>query len=152
MIDRMTKEEARQLLRDNNLRTTAPRVAVLITLAEAKNPLSHTDVLGRLGETDWDPATIYRNLVKLSESGLISVVSRANGISRYAWSRENHETHQHPHFLCDDCGEVLCLPMDLIPATSENSRWASSVKAATIQLRGECPDCIDEPDAALPTP
>ena len=44
-----------------------------------------------LGETDWDPATIYRNLVKLKESGITSVVSRAAGIDRYAIADKQEE-------------------------------------------------------------
>jgi Fur family ferric uptake transcriptional regulator len=61
----ISKDEARSLLRAHSLRVTGPRLAVLQILAEAKKPLAYVEVLHRLGETDWDPATIYRNLVKL---------------------------------------------------------------------------------------
>lgn len=45
-------------------------------LARSELPLSHTEVLGRLGDTDWDPAMIYRNLIKLRDAGVAPVVSR----------------------------------------------------------------------------
>ena len=80
----ITMHEARKLLHESALRATAPRLAVLRVLAEAPGPLSHTEVLDRLGETAWDPSTIYRNLVKLREAGVAPVVSRAEGIDRYA--------------------------------------------------------------------
>ena len=137
----LTKTKARALLQERGLRVTAPRLAVLRVLASAKSPLSHTEVLGQLGETDWDPATVYRNLVKLREAGLASVISRAEGIDRYVLADAGDEGHQHPHFLCDDCGRVACLPADITAQMSVDGPWASSIREAAVQLRGECPDC-----------
>ena len=107
----ISKKAARELLQSASLRTTAPRLAVLRVLSDATRPLSHTEVLEELGETDWDPATIYRNLVKLKEAGVAPVVSRAEGIDRYALGAGTD--HRHPHFVCDDCGVVQCLPDSL---------------------------------------
>ena len=116
--------EARKLLHNSSLRATAPRLAVLRVLAEAHRPLSHTEVLNRLGKTAWDPSTIYRNLVKLRDAGVAPVVSRAEGIDRYALARD--DGHRHPHFVCDDCGRVACLPEGLIASVSIDGRWADS--------------------------
>ena len=140
----ITKEEARKLLQENGLRVTGPRLAVLTVLKAAKTPLSHTEVLELLAETDWDPATIYRNLVKLRESGLAVVASHANGIDRYALSGAHGQDHGHPHFICQNCGQVACLPVDLSSSLSTTGRWSASVSKATIQLRGECPDCLED--------
>ena len=126
------------------MRVTAPRVAVLTTLASSTIPMSHSEVLARLGDVDWDQATIYRNLVKLREAGLAAVVSRANGIDRYAFTTARDDEHRHPHFICDDCGQVACLPVALTPTVPEGSRWAASLEGAAIQLRGECPDCLED--------
>ena len=141
----INKDQARKLLREKSLRVTAPRVAVLQVLSDAHKPLSHTEVLERLGDNDWDPATIYRNLVKLKEAGVAPVVSRAGGSDRYALTQE--DGHRHPHFVCDDCGEVSCLPIELATVTSLEGPWSASIQRATVQLRGECPDCIDGQDA-----
>jgi len=139
----ITKDEARSLLREHDLRVTRPRLAVLQVLSEAQNPLSHNEVLHRLGETDWDPATIYRNLVKLRDAGIAPVVSRAAGNDRYVLSREPGTAHHHPHFVCDDCGAISCLPMDLTARMAMEGPWAASIRQASVQFRGECPDCID---------
>ncbi len=144
----MTKDEARKLLRESALRATAPRLAVLRVLAEAPNPLSHSEVLEHLGETDWDPATIYRNLVKLRDAGVAAVVSRAGGIDRYALVQAQGEGHQHPHFVCEDCGRVACLPAELTASMAVHGPWSASVQQATVQLRGECPDCLERPGEA----
>ena len=141
----MTKAEARKLLHDRSLRATAPRLAVLKILEAASVPLSYTEVLDRLGETDWDPATIYRNLVKLRDAGLAPVV-RAGGVDRYALIRANDQGHRHPHFYCEDCGLVTCLPESLTASLSMNGPWAASVNQAMIQLSGECPDCLEPAD------
>lgn len=138
----ISKDEARKLLRESGLRVTGPRLAVFRVLAEAQNPLSYTQVLELLGETDWDPATVYRNLVRLREAGVATVVSRAEGIDRYALARMQGDDHRHPHFVCEDCGRVACLPAELTATMTMDGPWASSVHRAAVQLRGECPDCL----------
>ncbi|MEM7246963.1 MAG: Fur family transcriptional regulator [Acidobacteriota bacterium] len=141
----MTKEEARQLLQGNGLRATAPRLGVLAVLAKADRPLSHGEVLERLGETDWDPATTYRNLVKLRDAGIAPVVTRVDGVDRYALAGATEAgRHSHAHFVCDDCGVVACLPAELTESMSVPGPWAASVDGAMVQLQGECPDCLSE--------
>lgn len=140
------REKMRALIKESGLRATAPRVAVLLALEEAATPLSHSEMLVAMGETDFDPATIYRNLIKLTEAGLARVVSRAEGMSRYvlAHDEREHEHEEHPHFVCDDCGHVLCVPVDVkMIQGAANARWAASLEGATVQLHGACPDCID---------
>ncbi|MEZ4383327.1 MAG: Fur family transcriptional regulator [Nannocystaceae bacterium] len=140
----ITTEEGRALLREHGLRVTPPRLAVLRVLDAADAPLSHTEALEILGDTDWDPATIYRNLIKLRDAGLALVVSRAGGIDRYALASSRHQAaHQHPHFVCDDCGKIACLPAELTSSMSVEGRWSASVRSAMVQLRGECPECLE---------
>ena len=138
----ITKSEARKLLHERALRVTAPRLSVLRVLAEAQSPLSYTEVLGRLGETDCCPTTIYRNLVKLRDAGLAPVVSRAEGIDRYALAGRQDEDHCHPHFVCDSCRRVECLPAELGASIALEGPWAASIQKATLQLSGQCPDCV----------
>jgi len=140
----MSKDEARALLRDRGLRSTAPRVAVLRLLAEAPHPLSYRDVLERLGDSDWDPTTIYRNLVKLAEVGIAPVVSRVEGQDRYALRRGDGGSHRHPHFVCMDCGKLECLPAELTATLALEGRWSASIRAAAVQLQGTCPDCLPQ--------
>ena len=144
----ITKDDARQLLRASGLRVTAPRLAVLRLLAASQRPLSHTEALEQLGETDWDPTTIYRNLVKLRDVGIASVVSRAGGIDRYVFVQAQDGAHSHPHFVCDDCGLIACLPAELTASMSMEGPWAASIQEATVQLRGACPDCLLPGDQA----
>ncbi len=137
----ISKGEARKLLQERGLRVTAPRLSVLRVLAEAENPLSYTEVLRRLGEADCCPTTIYRNLVKLRDAGVAPVVSREEGVDRYALAGARDDGHRHPHFVCDTCSQVSCLPAELGASIAMDGPWAASIQKAALHLRGECPDC-----------
>ena len=141
----MTEAEARSLLSEKGLRVTAPRVAVLSVLAASKTPISHTKVLDKLKNSNWDPATIYRNLTKLCEAKVAVVVSRANGIARYALASAHDASHHHPHFICDTCGQVACLVSEIAISLKSVGRWADAIQNATVQLRGHCPECPKTP-------
>lgn len=138
----ITEAEAREILHSRGLRVTRPRVAVLLVLADAALPLSHGDVLERLAASGWDPATVYRNLIKLRDAGIAPVVSRAEGIDRYAFAAEHGDDHRHPHFYCEECGQLACVPAELTISLTTDDRWAESVRRAMVQLRGACPDCL----------
>lgn len=139
----MNKETARQLLKQRGLRITGPRLAVIQLLAEARTPLSYSEVLKQLGDTDWDDATIYRNLIKLGHVGITPVVTRAEGIDRYAFVANKKDEHQHPHFVCDLCGRIACLPKEITMKVEEKDQWAASIRNAKVQLSGNCPECIE---------
>lgn len=132
--------EVKKRIRDLGLRVTAPRLAVLQVVAEAERPLSHAEVVDRLGpDAPWDRATVYRNLVALVGVKLLRVASHAGGITRYEVAT-GEEHLAHPHFLCDDCGIVSCLPETEI-VTPKKAKWAKSLKAAEVQFVGRCPSC-----------
>jgi Fur family ferric uptake transcriptional regulator len=133
--------DIKQRLRELGLRVTAPRLAVLRVLASAERPLSHAEVVGILGEDiSWDRATVYRNLVALVEVGLARIASHAAGIVRYELARgATHDAH--PHFLCDDCGVVSCLPEAAV-VRPKKTKWSKSLKSAELQFVGRCPGCL----------
>lgn len=139
----MDKEFARRILKEHGLRVTSPRLAVVMQLAQSELPLSCGEVLQKLGETDWDNATIYRNLIKLRDVGLAKVVSRVDGIDRYGFVTSDGSEHQHPHFACDQCGRLACLSEEVTMNVAGNDPWATSIQRAKVQLRGDCPDCLD---------
>lgn len=133
--------EVKKRIRELGLRVTAPRLAVLQTLAKAGRPLSHAEVVERLGpDTLWDRATVYRNLVALVGVKLLRVASHAGGITRYEVATgEAHDGH--PHFLCDDCGIVSCLPETEV-TTPKKAKWSKSLRSAEVHFVGRCPSCI----------
>ena len=138
--------EAKEQLRALGLKVTPPRLAVLRVLELADRPLSHAEVVARLpqqqpgtGDVVWDRATVYRNLVALEGVGLVRISSHAGGVGRYELVRRR-EQHTHPHFVCDDCGIVSCLPEAEV-VTKQNTRWSKSLRTAEVQFVGRCPSC-----------
>lgn len=147
--------EAKQRLRSLGLKVTAPRLAVLRVLEQAERPLSHAEVVARVGggllapavapgtprtPIGWDRATVYRNLVALVGVELVRISSHAGGICRYEIVREAKDC-SHPHFVCDDCGVVSCLPEAEVVTKKKNTRWSKSLRAAEVQFVGRCPSC-----------
>lgn len=141
----ITPGDVKRRLKTTDLRVKSPRVADFCAFALATTPLSCSEVLSSLGEMNWDPATVYRNLVKLRDEGLIVVVSRANGIDRYALAHRSDESN-HPHVVCDDCGQESRLPVEVTPAISEDGRWTQSLRQAAVDLRGEYPNGLEGPE------
>ena len=101
----------------------------------------------KLASDTTDAATVYRNLIKLVEAGLVEVAARVDGMDRYALAprEEDHGAHAaHPHFVCRDCGEVSCLPADTRFSIRARGPWGRSIREADIQLTGACPACRDQ--------
>lgn len=139
-MPKLSREEGRRMLHDAGLRATAPRVAVLRLLGDAKRPLSHAEVVERIGTDDWDAATLYRNLIKLNEAGLARVASRVGGVTRFGAHGENEPAHVHPHFACRDCGNVTCLH-DASLSIPKDEAWREALLDADLQVVGQCPSC-----------
>ena len=132
--------ERKKQIRDLGLRVTAPRLGVLRVLAEAERPLSHSEVVQRLGDDAvWDRATVYRNLIALVGVNLVRVASHAGGVCRYELARGD-KSCAHPHFLCDGCGVVSCLPETEV-ITPKKTKWTKALRTAEVQFVGRCPSC-----------
>jgi Fur family transcriptional regulator, ferric uptake regulator len=139
-----TNSKLKDLLKANSLRVTNTRLAVLDILSSASKPLSHSEVLVLLASQNIDPATIYRNLIKLREVNILQVASKVNGVDRYVLQGSLNDIHQHPHFSCEDCKSVICLPESITSFQSIDENWTESINKARILYQGKCPDCIQE--------
>ena len=136
----MIDEALRQKVREAGLRVTPARVAVLRALSGASGPTSHPELANALHDEGWDRVTLYRNLVDLTEVGLLRRVDLGDHVWRFdlatAPEDPGHDA-AHPHFLCSACGDVTCLPDVRFAGALPTSRPVS------IQLRGVCVRCSD---------
>lgn len=134
-------ETLRAAVRNAGLRATPSRIAVLHVLRTAGSPVTHGDVVAKLASQAWDPATIYRNLTDLSDVGL----ARRTDVGDHVWRYEAITSHQaaaHPHFVCTECGTVVCLPeLDYVVTRAKTPR-AVRLKRVEVQLRGACDACM----------
>ncbi|PRP91275.1 Peroxide-responsive repressor PerR [Enhygromyxa salina] len=149
MAARISKSQRREFveeLHEAGLRATPARLAVLGAVRRASAPLTHAELTRQLDGNGWDAATIYRNLIAITDAGLI--VRSDHGDRRWRFedrARSNSRTeHQHPHFFCTDCGSVSCLPEVEVrmPRTRGLPRSAAD-GAYDVQLRGVCDSCSD---------
>ncbi|MGZ3454432.1 MAG: Fur family transcriptional regulator [Polyangiales bacterium] len=150
MVDRAPsekngREEFRDLLHGVGLRVTGPRVAVLRKLRKAPAPVSHPELNEALAAEGFDRATIYRNLTDLTEAGLVRRADLGDHVWRFELverGTKKHDAAGHPHFVCDNCGVVQCLPDETVRLSAPKAApRAVRQQSVAIQLRGTCDRC-----------
>jgi Fur family ferric uptake transcriptional regulator len=137
-------DELKSVIRKAGLRSTSPRIAVLRRLSVASTPVSHGELVEVLASDGMDRTTIYRNLVDLTEVGLVSRTDLGDHVWRFELKRGtgNGDDARHPHFTCSDCGAVSCLPeVTLKVKQGKGVPRALSQQKVEIQLRGQCDAC-----------
>ncbi len=143
MGDQHPNKALRERLREAGLRATSARVAVLRTLLVSGGPMSHAEVFESVGDEGFDRATVYRNLMDLSEAALLKRTDVGDHIWRFEAAGDGDSNAiAHPHFVCSDCGVVECLPTGAVSVNQTPGTPSSLENAATeIHLRGICDDC-----------
>lgn len=133
------KAELQDILRSHGLRVTHQRVAVLKALSRARAPISHPELADRLADQGLDRSTVYRNLLTLTEVGVLVRAELGDHVWRYELPKKGHIADHglHPHLVCADCGTVQCLPEDAVSLHGE----AAKRQVSEVQLRGRCARC-----------
>ena len=136
-------EVAQQLIREAGLRATASRIAVYRHLKQAGRPISHAEVAEVLVDHGLDRAAIYRNLIDLSRVGLLRRIDAGDHVWRFEPRAELGRDAPHPHFVCDDCGTVACLPDVEVKITAKRGKARNRLldRALSIRMSGTCDDC-----------
>jgi Fur family transcriptional regulator, ferric uptake regulator len=138
-----SRAEYRELLRAGGLRATGPRVAVLEVLERNGRPMSHGEVADALEDSGFDRATLYRNLIDLTEIGLVHRSDYGDHMWRFELAGDDgHADHGHAHFICRGCGTVKCLPDDAVAIhATRKSPKAMRRNDLQVELRGLCDSC-----------
>jgi Fur family ferric uptake transcriptional regulator len=148
-----TIADLRSRIRGAGLRSTPARLAVLQALEQRSTPVTHADLAGELVPQGFDKATVYRNLIDLTDAGMLSRTELGDHVWRFELRRDSDEhSSDHPHFLCLDCGEVSCLsdvdvqiaPSPAKKSSGRNSQGKSSPRIGRITevlLKGHCDRC-----------
>lgn len=126
-------------IRAAGLRVTRARRTVLELLTVRQRPTSHPEVADALSVDGWDRATLYRNLVDLTDAGLLRRVDVGDQVWRFELAHPEVAEGPHPHFLCTGCGEISCLPE--LPLAGNGLPRSATAGDVQIQLRGLCDDC-----------
>lgn len=141
--DRPSLADLQSRIREAGLRSTAARIAVLRELIEARTPVSHAELAEKLVPLGFDKATVYRNLMDLSEVGMVSRTELGDHVWRFELRRDGvGHNNDHPHFLCTDCGMVTCLSdVSVNLAAMLGGKHAPGMTVTEVLLKGRCGTC-----------
>ncbi|MBP1754564.1 MAG: hypothetical protein H6Q59_962 [Firmicutes bacterium] len=142
------QEQFKNLLKQNGLKVTTQRVAILEVLNS--RPGMHLTaeeiydyVRGQYPEIGI--ATVYRTIQVLSELNLIDKLNLDDGYVRYEISKGSKEEacHHHHHLICLDCGNVYAFQDDLLETLEERilSTMGFEVVDHEVKLYGHCKTC-----------
>lgn len=127
----------REMLTARGLRVTSSRLSVLAELSKEGPPVSHPELTERLAQSGLDRVTVYRNLVALTDAGLLVRTQLSDHVWRYELPPSGTSHGQHPHLVCTDCGTVACLPKGAVRLQGD----AAQAQVSEVQLRGLCNAC-----------
>lgn len=132
--------EVRERIRKAGLRSTSARVAVIQRLEIASGPITHAEIAEELVTLGYDKATVYRNLIDLTDAGMVTRSEHGDHVWRFELRHENeHHDNDHPHFLCLDCGEVTCLSDVSVTINPPPGSKKSHISELTeVLLKGHC--------------
>jgi Fur family ferric uptake transcriptional regulator len=135
--------EVRGLLKEQGMRATAQRIAVLVILHKQKVPMTHEEVMGLLAAGLYDKASVWRVLSDLAGVGILRRMDLGDRVWRYELVDACRTvTDGHPHFLCEACKEVTCLPS--LEVRAKDGVLPSTLLDAEFHIRisGTCGKCI----------
>jgi len=132
--------QVERLLRDAELRLTAPRKAVLAAVHE--NPHADTETLlaasrARLGSVSHQ--AVYDVLRALTDAGLVRRFQPAGSVARY----EARVGDNHHHLVCRSCGamsDVDCAVGET-PCLTASDDAGFQIDQAEVVYWGRCPAC-----------
>ncbi len=138
----LTLEAARSVLRGVGMRCTAARIAVIQCLNAAESPMTAVGVVDALGEYGFDKYTIYRSLTELNGAGIVVRLDLGDGVRRFELlPLESDGSSEHPHFMCIDCGKVVCMSGFDVELKGRSKKARAPGIMSEVLVRGHCHDC-----------
>ncbi len=128
-----------------NTRTTRQRSAILEDLQNTKAHPTAWEVFDavRYRLPRISLGTVYRNLDKLCEQGLVQKLDLNDEVARYDVTIERHY-----HLKCAVCGGVIDLPIEVDRFVDEAVAACAEfeITGYSVDFSGVCPDCRGKKD------
>ena len=128
------------ILRNNDLKSTPARLAILSFLSEQSAPRDVEDIIVHIANEHEtvDRVTVYRILETFVKKGLIKRLEFGEGKYRYELAGDDHH-----HLICESCGKVEdisdCHISDLEKEISQRKKFL--VKRHQLEFFGVCRSC-----------
>jgi Fur family peroxide stress response transcriptional regulator len=127
--------------KEKGLKLTPQRMIIFHIIAEDNRHMT-ADEIYRKARAEYpmlSPATVYRNMERLVEAGLLTHLDLGGTSTRYDTNLEEHH-----HFVCEKCGMVTDLylkdfkyELDKEKSTLGNFR----IESPELYLHGVCGEC-----------
>jgi Fur family ferric uptake transcriptional regulator len=131
-----------ELLRRSQLSVTGGRRKILELFLQQDGALSHSDIETK-ADGKFDRVTVYRTLQAFLEKGLIHSIPTSDNSIRYALCKDNcsggHHRDDHVHFICNTCGNTVCLEDVVVPAIRLPRGYV--VQQVAMLVSGVCKSC-----------
>ena len=141
------EKSSREILSDNNISITNPRIIILEQLLKYKKPISVEGLQDNLrGQVA--TSTLYRVLNDLKKINVISEFITPENTTMIELSL--HEDEHHHHLFCKSCGDVIDIELSLgfeqklsseIKSIEKNSFFI--IEDHGLELFGQCSECRD---------
>jgi Fur family ferric uptake transcriptional regulator len=135
-------------LRRAGHRVSTPARLVIEALFRADGPVSAEHIAGAQGDggTPLEMTSVYRNLERLQQLGVVSHVHMGHGPGLYALSPGTDREH----LVCDRCGRVTTVDPAAFDAVREQIREAFGYRArfSHFPVHGYCQSCAEQLDAS----
>lgn len=143
------QEQFKSLLKQNGLKVTTQRVAILEVLnSRPGEHLTAEEIYDYVKKKypDIGIATVYRTIQVLSDLDLIDKLNLDDGYVRYEISKSRREDtcHHHHHLICLDCGSISSFQDDLLETLEKRIKETMGFDVADheVKLYGHCKKCI----------
>jgi Fur family ferric uptake transcriptional regulator len=138
-------DDALRLLRASGHRVSAPARVVLEALFASEAPVSAEDIAG-MTDLELDVSSVYRNLERLQQLGVVSHIHPGHGPGLYSLVRG-----EDPEYLaCDRCHRLTALRPDQLDPIREQLRagFGHDAQFSHFPIHGVCADCAARADDA----
>ncbi|MDQ3099284.1 MAG: transcriptional repressor [bacterium] len=129
-------------LRDEGLKITKYRIALLELFTKNKKPLTVAEILSNLASNSLEPnkTTIYREIDSLIELGHLQALDFGDDKKRYELSSREH----HHHLICQKCDiiEDVVLKDDIQEIEKKvQGKSRFKIKSHSLEFFGLCLNC-----------
>ena len=130
---------AEQAIRATGARVTQGRILVLEVLQQAGRALTHHEIEAAVAGP-LDRVTVYRVLDWLTRAQIAHKIPGDDRVWRFTIAGQK-QAHQHAHFQCTDCSQVICL--DDVPSTLR-PRLPAGYRSVGVEVtvKGQCKECV----------
>lgn len=134
----------RTMIRDVGLRSTPTRIAVFAFGLRQSAPFTHSDVVQAFEGQGFESSTLFRALTDFADRGLMRKLDVGDHLFRYEVTRSADIHHQHPHFLCTDCGGVSCVRESTASFASHAASLVGKHSITDVLFKGVCGECLQK--------